>query len=62
LLFLLVILGWRILDDSIRTALENTQLLGRSQFLKKEDTEALGLPGSMALLDGGLVPVVFSTI
>uniref|UniRef100_A0A7C9EKK8 Dihydrofolate synthase n=1 Tax=Opuntia streptacantha TaxID=393608 RepID=A0A7C9EKK8_OPUST len=44
--------GWRILDDSIRTALENTQLLGRSQFLKKEDTEALGLPGSMALLDG----------
>lgn len=44
--------GWRISDSSVRTALENTQLLGRSQFLKKEETEALGLPGSIALLDG----------
>lgn len=44
--------GWRISDSFIRTALENTQLLGRSQFLKKEDTEALGIPSSMALLDG----------
>ncbi|XP_010671519.1 dihydrofolate synthetase isoform X2 [Beta vulgaris subsp. vulgaris] len=44
--------GWRIADGSIRSGLESTQLLGRSQFLKKEETEALGLPGSMALLDG----------
>ncbi|XP_074281782.1 dihydrofolate synthetase-like isoform X4 [Silene latifolia] len=44
--------GWKISDVSIRTALESTQLLGRSQFLMKEEVEALGLRGSMVLLDG----------
>ncbi|XP_074291663.1 dihydrofolate synthetase-like isoform X2 [Silene latifolia] len=44
--------GWQISDGSIRSGLECTQLLGRNQFLKKEELEALGLCGSMALLDG----------
>ncbi|XP_021840202.1 dihydrofolate synthetase isoform X2 [Spinacia oleracea] len=44
--------GWRIADGSIRSGLESTQMLGRSQILKKEEIEALGLSGSMALLDG----------
>ncbi|KAL2903513.1 Dihydrofolate synthetase [Bienertia sinuspersici] len=46
--------GWGITNGSIRSGLEGTQLLGRSQILKKEETEALGVPESMALLDGGL--------
>ncbi|KAK1432280.1 hypothetical protein QVD17_09175 [Tagetes erecta] len=44
--------GWRISDGSIRTGLESTQLLGRSQFLTPVEAEALGLPGATVLLDG----------
>ncbi|XP_076942527.1 dihydrofolate synthetase-like [Bidens hawaiensis] len=44
--------GWKISDGSIRTGLESTQLLGRSQFLKSAEAEALGLPGATILLDG----------
>ncbi|KAI4353094.1 hypothetical protein L6164_002068 [Bauhinia variegata] len=46
-------LGWRILDESIRTGLEDTCLLGRSQFLTYRESELLGLVGSTILLDGG---------
>ncbi|XP_041015251.1 dihydrofolate synthetase isoform X2 [Juglans microcarpa x Juglans regia] len=45
-------LGWRISDGSIRVGLENTFLLGRSQFLTSRETEALGLHGATVLLDG----------
>lgn len=41
-----------LLMNFVRKGLESTQLLGRSQFLKKEETQALGLSRSMALLDG----------
>ncbi|KAL9240516.1 hypothetical protein vseg_014724 [Gypsophila vaccaria] len=44
--------GWKLSDASIRSALESTQLLGRSQFLMKEEIKALGICGSMVLLDG----------
>ncbi|GMH19622.1 hypothetical protein Nepgr_021463 [Nepenthes gracilis] len=44
--------GWRISDRSIRTGLEHTQLLGRSQFLTPNEAKPLGLSGSMILLDG----------
>nr|XP_043639627.1 dihydrofolate synthetase-like [Erigeron canadensis] len=44
--------GWRISDGSIRTGLERTQLMGRSQFLTSLESEALGLPGATILLDG----------
>ncbi|KAF5442226.1 hypothetical protein F2P56_034911 [Juglans regia] len=45
-------LGWKISDGSIRVGLENTFLLGRSQFLTSRETEALGLHGATVLLDG----------
>lgn len=45
--------GWRISDGSIRFGLENTYLLGRSQFLASKEAEVLGLPGATILLDGG---------
>ncbi|XP_050386695.1 dihydrofolate synthetase [Argentina anserina] len=45
-------LGWRISDASIRTGLQQTHLLGRSQFLTLEEAEALGLFGATILLDG----------
>ncbi|GAV66233.1 Mur_ligase_M domain-containing protein [Cephalotus follicularis] len=44
--------GWRISVESIRAGLENTYLLGRSQFLTSKEAEALGLPGATILLDG----------
>ncbi|XP_024441891.2 dihydrofolate synthetase isoform X2 [Populus trichocarpa] len=44
--------GCRISDRSIRAGLENTFLLGRSQFLSSKETEVLGLPGATILLDG----------
>ncbi|KAD7480492.1 hypothetical protein E3N88_03628 [Mikania micrantha] len=44
--------GWKISDRSVRTGLESTQLLGRSQFLTSFEAEALGLPGATILLDG----------
>ncbi|KAL5813170.1 hypothetical protein ACOSQ3_028120 [Xanthoceras sorbifolium] len=44
--------GWRMSDESIRSGLENTCLVGRSQFLTSKDAEALGLPGATILLDG----------
>ncbi|KAI4297549.1 hypothetical protein L6164_037434 [Bauhinia variegata] len=46
-------LGWRILDESIRFGLEDTCLLGRSQFLTCRESELLGLAGSTILLYGG---------
>ncbi|XP_061350278.1 dihydrofolate synthetase-like [Gastrolobium bilobum] len=45
-------LGWRISDESIRSGLEHTYLLGRSQFLTSEEAEVLGLTGATILLDG----------
>ena len=48
-------LGWRISDGSIRAGLEHTFLLGRSQILTSKKIEALGLHGTMVLLDGGLI-------
>ncbi|KAI4307147.1 hypothetical protein L6164_030364 [Bauhinia variegata] len=45
-------LGWRISDESIRTGLEDTYLLGRSQFLAPRESELLGLAGTTILLDG----------
>ncbi|KAJ9164268.1 hypothetical protein P3X46_023868 [Hevea brasiliensis] len=43
---------WGISDGSIRVGLENTCLLGRSQFLASKEAEVLGLPGATILLDG----------
>lgn len=48
-------LGWSIADEAIRTGLEHTELLGRSHFLSSEEAEAIGLPGTKILLDGGFV-------
>ncbi|KAK7377342.1 hypothetical protein VNO80_02765 [Phaseolus coccineus] len=45
-------LGWSISDESIRSGLEHTHLLGRSQFLTSEEAEVLGLTGATVLLDG----------
>lgn len=47
-----VALCLRYQDRSIRAGLENTFLLGRSQFLSSKETEVLGLPGATILLDG----------
>ncbi|WZZ02202.1 hypothetical protein YC2023_074530 [Brassica napus] len=45
--------GWsRVTDEAIRIGLENTRLLGRSQFLIPKEAEALQLPGATVLLDG----------
>ncbi|ESQ46800.1 hypothetical protein EUTSA_v10027718mg [Eutrema salsugineum] len=45
--------GWgRVTDEAIRIGLENTRLLGRSQFLTPKEAEALQLPGATVLLDG----------
>ncbi|KAI9187319.1 hypothetical protein LWI28_026753 [Acer negundo] len=44
--------GGRMSDESLRSGLENTCLVGRSQFLTSKDAEALGLPGMTILLDG----------
>ncbi|GJZ15670.1 dihydrofolate synthetase [Tanacetum coccineum] len=44
--------GWRISDASVRTGLEQTQLLGRSQLLTSVEVEALEVPGATILLDG----------
>ncbi|ESW33327.1 hypothetical protein PHAVU_001G060700 [Phaseolus vulgaris] len=46
-------LGWSISDESIRSGLEHTHLLGRSQFLTSEEAGVLGLTGATVLLDGG---------
>lgn len=40
-------------DEAILIGLENTRLLGRSQFLTPKEAEALQLPGAIVLLDGG---------
>ncbi|CAN8272822.1 unnamed protein product [Cochlearia groenlandica] len=45
--------GWeRVTDEAIRTGLENTRLLGRSQFLTPKEAEDLQLHGATVLLDG----------
>ncbi|XP_058182695.1 dihydrofolate synthetase isoform X1 [Rhododendron vialii] len=44
--------GLKVSDGSIRSGLEHTCLLGRSQFLTSEEAEALGLHGATILLDG----------
>ena len=53
IIFFLCTSGWRISDGSIRSGLENTCLLGRSQFLTSKEAETLGLSKSMIMLDGG---------
>ncbi|KAL2316895.1 hypothetical protein Fmac_030771 [Flemingia macrophylla] len=45
-------LGWSISNESIRSGLEHTHLLGRSQFLTSEEAGVLGLSGATVLLDG----------
>ncbi|KAL2318334.1 hypothetical protein Fmac_032210 [Flemingia macrophylla] len=45
-------LGWSISNESIRSGLEHTHLLGRSQFLTSEEAGVLGLSGATILLDG----------
>ncbi|CAL0318895.1 unnamed protein product [Lupinus luteus] len=45
-------LGWKVSDESIRSGLEQTYLLGRSQFLTSEEANVLGLTGATILLDG----------
>ncbi|BAB08519.1 folylpolyglutamate synthase-like protein [Arabidopsis thaliana] len=42
----------RVTDEAIRIGLENTRLLGRSQFLTPKEAETLLLPGATVLLDG----------
>ncbi|KFK33006.1 hypothetical protein AALP_AA6G318000 [Arabis alpina] len=45
--------GWgRVTDEAIRIGLENTRLLGRSQFLTPNEAETLQLLGATVLLDG----------
>ncbi|XP_024022335.1 dihydrofolate synthetase [Morus notabilis] len=44
--------GWQISDGSIRAGLENSCLLGRSQFLTSKEAERLGLSKAMIMLDG----------
>ncbi|XP_073002705.1 dihydrofolate synthetase isoform X1 [Typha latifolia] len=44
--------GWMISDASIRAGLEQTQLLGRSQFLTQKEASGLGLYGVSLLVDG----------
>jgi folylpolyglutamate synthase len=41
-----------VTDEAIRIGLENTRLLGRSQFLTPKEAETLLLPGATVLLDG----------
>ncbi|KAI5394288.1 dihydrofolate synthetase [Lathyrus oleraceus] len=45
-------LGWKISDESIRSGLQSTYLLGRSQLLSLADAKVLGLTGATILLDG----------
>ncbi|KAF9614944.1 hypothetical protein IFM89_021374 [Coptis chinensis] len=44
--------GWKVSDGSIRSGLERTYLLGRSQFLTSEEIQAIGLSGVQVLADG----------
>lgn len=53
--------GWQISDGSIRAGLENSCLLGRSQFLTSKEAERLGLSKAMIMLDGGSFPFIFVT-
>ncbi|CAL5435862.1 unnamed protein product [Camellia sinensis] len=43
---------WTISDVSICSGLEQTYLLGRSQFLTSKEAETLGLFGETILIDG----------
>ncbi|KAF5176031.1 Dihydrofolate synthetase [Thalictrum thalictroides] len=44
--------GWRVSDESIRSGLEHTYLLGRSQYLTSEESAGVGLTGVQILVDG----------
>ncbi|XP_077228196.1 folylpolyglutamate synthetase family protein isoform X2 [Tasmannia lanceolata] len=44
--------GWKVSDESIRAGLEHTYLLGRCQFLTREEIEMIGLSGISILIDG----------
>ncbi|KAK1321514.1 Folylpolyglutamate synthase [Acorus calamus] len=44
--------GWRLSDESIRAGLQNTSMIGRSQFLTSEEVVELGLSGTSVLIDG----------
>ncbi|KAJ8630782.1 hypothetical protein MRB53_024105 [Persea americana] len=44
--------GWIVSDKAIRSGLERTYMLGRSQFLTNEEVEAVGLSGVSVLIDG----------
>lgn len=46
--------GWRVSDESIKSGLENTCLIGRSQFLTTEEAGRLGISKSIVILDGGI--------
>lgn len=49
-------------DKAIRSGLERTYMLGRSQFLTNEEVEAVGLSGVSVLIDGGLSLICFSEL
>ncbi|KAK4766563.1 hypothetical protein SAY87_008205 [Trapa incisa] len=44
--------GWKVSDESIRAGLEQTHLLGRSQFLTHHEASQLGFSGATILVDG----------
>ncbi|VVA95851.1 unnamed protein product [Arabis nemorensis] len=45
--------GWgRVTNEAMQIGLENTRLLGRSQFLTPNEADTLQLPGATVLLDG----------
>ncbi|KAL5727096.1 dihydrofolate synthase [Ranunculus cassubicifolius] len=44
--------GWRVSDESIRSGLESTYLLGRNQFLTSDESKAIGVTGVQILVDG----------
>ena len=48
-------LGRIISDGSIRAGLEHNSCLEGVKILTSKETEALGLHGTMVLLDGGLI-------
>ncbi|OWM75565.1 hypothetical protein CDL15_Pgr021729 [Punica granatum] len=44
--------GWKVSEEAIRAGLERTYLLGRSQFLLRDEASKLKLSGATVLLDG----------
>lgn len=51
----LILIGWKITNESIRAGIMQTYVQGRSQLLTYEETVALDMAESSILLDGGSV-------